>query len=426
MTSGVRVRGAGAPAVVVVVVLVVGLLAGSTAKLPERGSEPRVLHPLVIDDSDFIHGGYANGARVLTLPGNAVGVSADRSIMATRSTGGDFTGYRLRDGGVAWRVSGAQIAARECSGWVYEILWFLLADRGYAWCWPEDGGPPHAALDLQNGRWLEFTFLRKYPGFEYVGDQGNSFYITVLDSVRGQVRLIRLGLDGRELSSVPLFTATAGDSLDPSGCKLAGADRVVCRRPRTVLVFDRGTGHRLVALPGSSATLTADGYRVWDGEDTGVFYNVKGEAIAPFQRHSKCGFVPGWREFNPSVLYSNADLEAQTADCRFKLVGPSGRVFLEYSYRNSYALLPQAGSRLGLSRALPSAAISRNEQVLAVVPWDDRPSEDGIRLLNPSTGELIASFPMPWGYFNNGIVFWTDNEVNPDNLIGTQVLVPGP
>lgn len=427
-------RRRGALAVVAMVVLVVGLLGGGTASPPELGSEPRVLHPVVIDDSVYLDGGYANGAQLLTLPGNAVGVSADRSIIATRTTGGAFTGYRLRGGAVAWNVNAEQILAHGCEGWASQpgVYWEVIADLGYAWCSHYEGGSPHAILDLQTGRWTEFDFSSRYPAFDYLGFVDSSLYIVVPDRPRGQVSLIRVGLDGREVSTVPLFKTSTDDERDWAACTLM-ADRIACSRRDRIDVFDRATGAIRASLPSGRVTPTTDGYRVRQGDDSGFFYDLKGGAVGPVQSEDECDFIPGSyqsdqdlpvsRRFGSvQVLYSNADYEAQTVDCGLKLIGPSGRVFVEWNHADSYVVLPQAQVKLGQRSRLSKTAISGDEQVLVLLPQHD--SDDGIRLVNPASGELISSFSLPDGYINNGIVFWTERHVNPDSVLGTQVLVP--
>lgn len=420
-------------ALVVLAALVIGLLPSGNSDRPDPRLRPEVMHPMVTDEGAYLNNGYAQGAYVRTLPGNLVGFNEDGTIAATYSSGGQVKGYRLDTGELAWQADGKQTAALRCEALEkdpdYE-LWYGGNSEAYLWCWHEGGRAPIAALDLSTGRWIDLGFFNRYYDFEFRDYHDGFMQVTVRDSPTGEIRFVLLDLKGNETYSLNVFRAADGAKLqDPrTWCQML-VDRVYCWRGESeVWTFDSASRTLLRKFGAAgSVGITADGYRVSSsghvaGND---YYNLKGELVGSTDdaAHGRCTLIPSW-----PVMYSNADRLSQVFDCRFKLIGPSGRVFaVDFDYYDSTIVLTQANVKI--PRGYPGSLrgdISFDEKVIAIIPTsDDDLSPDGVRLFDPYTGRLIASFPLAWADTTMGIIYWTAKKHEPDNLAGTQVLVPG-
>lgn len=411
-----------------VAALVVGLLTGGVAEVP--GPKPRLLHPPEVTAfSDYLNNGYAEGAHVLSLPGNLVGMSADGSVAATRSTGGQITGYRLSDGQAVWQVSADQIAAAGCPEFEEDPespRWRpprRSDDEGVVVCEASDEPIPLAALNLRTGQFIDFGFLRQHPEFRFEGVDDRFIYVTVVNPQTGEVTWVSLDFDGREVASLVLFEDEVGAGLDPpeARCWLFGS-AIQCWRGDELSIFDAATGvlqQRYIDDAPIEARRTADGYSLDRSDHVRDYYTRAGELVGSWEGRS-CPLEPSW-----GVEYSNADYLSRPTICRFILVGPSGRIFAESRYDNSFCSLSQAGLKVPLD-GWSSAHISSDERVIALLYRDDwDTSAEGARLFDAHSGELIASFPFPWALAQNGIIYWTAKDWEPDNPVGTQILVPG-
>lgn len=415
-----------------VVALVVGLLASDAAVLPEHGSEPRVLHPLVTDGSGYLNNGYSDGAHVLVLPGNMVGISADASIAATRSAEGQIKGYRLRDASVAWEIGGRSSGAFQCEHWPISGSWSApyWVGRGLAACWPQGAEMPLAVLDLGSGVWFELDFLNRYTEFDFMTIIDGSLFVTVLDHLRRESRVVRLDLYGNEISSFRVFVAGPTEGFDRAraGCHVVATQAICSRRPeRGRWVFDLASGEPELYLDVDELTVRADGYVGSRADDSSLWYfNRAGQVVGSTRQSevytAKCDFHP-----DSGVLYSNADYLAQGPTCDRKLVGPTGRVMAENHHGDSFFIMTSARVRVGNADRSPFFGVTGNEKIVAVWPSKDyRFDGEGVRFFDPNTGRLIDSFPLPWADVDNGILYWDEEDVDPDNLLGTQVLAPGP